>query len=550
MSSIVLLVGQCGNQVGHELMGLIDKSDTHPLSHRDGKLRCVSVDSESKVISHNYREDTRSGRLYREGNMIAGQRGRGNNWALGYHGLSGETEETSLLHRAMETVRKEVERCDNYAGTIVVHSLTGGTGSGLGSRLVERIRDTYPLAHVMSVAVSPHSSGDSPLQHYNSLLSLSSLQHCADGVLLFSNDDVLHHITTHTGLLSRQKPSSSISLKDMNSYISASLAGVLQPLGSKPKLIKGKLKERGCKGGVEVINDKKDKKRFSQGGGMIRKTDTISKKLSFSLDESQDRSDVHHYKSVFGRSLGSASSLASDDHFADTSFHATDSDACTEMSRQPRSTTSALLRYRGIVNPSSSETRTSKSDSYQSSQLAAGVSSGNEPWEMLRSVCAEPSKKFATVHHITKSKVSWESLTQSLIHSIRRYDRQGMSFSTICSLLVARGDHDGSFAEVSTKIEDKLRSSLSCVEWNPFPVDFWISQYNPVGPKDSQSFTLCLNSTKIVETLEDVMVKARAMYDAGAYLHWFWKHGCSKSDFMDAFDNLDSVVEEYKLAAR
>lgn len=118
MSSIVLLVGQCGNQVGHELMGLIDKSDTHPLSHRDGKLRCVCVDSESKVINHNYREDTRSGRLYREGNMIAGQRGRGNNWALGYHGLSGETEETSLLHRAMETVRKEVERCDNYAGKI------------------------------------------------------------------------------------------------------------------------------------------------------------------------------------------------------------------------------------------------------------------------------------------------------------------------------------------------------------------------------------------------------------------------------------------------
>lgn len=97
-------------------MSLIDKSDTHPLSHRDGKLRCVCVDSETKVINHNFREDTRSGRLYREGNMISGQRGRGNNWALGYHGLNGETEETSLLHRAMETMRKEVERCDNYAG--------------------------------------------------------------------------------------------------------------------------------------------------------------------------------------------------------------------------------------------------------------------------------------------------------------------------------------------------------------------------------------------------------------------------------------------------
>lgn len=119
MSSIVLLVGQCGNQVGHELMSLIDKSDTHPLSHRDGKLRCVCVDSETKVINHNYREDTRSGRFYREGNMISGQRGRGNNWALGYHGLSGETEEISLLHRVMETVRKEVERCDSYAGKVL-----------------------------------------------------------------------------------------------------------------------------------------------------------------------------------------------------------------------------------------------------------------------------------------------------------------------------------------------------------------------------------------------------------------------------------------------
>ena len=56
----------------------------------------------------------------------------------------------------------------------------------------------------------------------------------------------------------------------------------------------------------------------------------------------------------------------------------------------------------------------------------------------------------------------------------------------------------------------------------------FIGQSNPAGPKDSQSLTLCLNSTKIVETLEDVTAKARAMYDAGAYLHWYWKHGCSK----------------------
>ena len=82
--------------------------------------------------------------------------------------------------------------------------------------------------------------------------------------------------------------------------------------------------------------------------------------------------------------------------------------------------------------------------------------------------------------------------------------------------------------------QNQLQSRISFdTQLNVFLTDltqdiFCTGQYNPVGPKDSQSLTLCLNSTKIVETLENVMVKARAMYDAGAYLHWFWKHGCSK----------------------
>ena len=124
MSSIVLLVGQCGNQVGHDLMTLIDTSDIHPLCHRDGKLRCVCVDSESKVIGRNYCDDTRRSALYRERNMISGQKGRGNNWALGYHGFHMETAETSLLHRTMESLRMEVERCDNYAGNLRLAAVT------------------------------------------------------------------------------------------------------------------------------------------------------------------------------------------------------------------------------------------------------------------------------------------------------------------------------------------------------------------------------------------------------------------------------------------
>lgn len=295
-------------------------------------------------------------------------------------------------------------------------------------------------------------------------------------MLLFNNDDVLHHMTTHSGLMSRQKSSGSISLGDMNSYISASLAGVFQPLGSKPKRVKGKSKEVGSN--MVINTDKKiEKNNYCYSGVKFSKTDPVSRKLSYSLDEWQGRPDVRGNRSLVTASQCSVASYISDDSVY---LPSTVGDIGTrdEMSKQPRSTASALLRYQGIVSPSSLKSRTSNAGNSQSLQLAAGVPGGDEPWEMLRSVCTEPSKKFATVHHISKRKVSWETLTQSLIHSMRRYDRRGTQFSSICSLLVARGDHDGSFAKVSAKIEEKLRHSLRYVEWNPFPVDFWISEYS------------------------------------------------------------------------
>ena len=291
-------------------------------------------------------------------------------------------------------------------------------------------------------------------------------------MLLFNNDDVLHHITAHSSMISQQKPSGSISLRDMNSYISASLAGVLQPLGNKPKWIKGKSKERASRVMVDKMKDEKS----DNSGKRSSKTDTISKELSYSLDESLDRSRSVDPRSLFVSSQYSAASFRSGDSSVDMPSFTSVFGAHNEMAKQPRSTASALLRYRGIVSPSSSKTRTSNGDNCQPSQLAAGVSSGNEPWEMLRLVCADPSKKFATVHHIAKCKVSWEALTQSLIHSICHYDRHGTQFASICSLLVARGDNDGTFAEMSAKIEEKLRRSMAYVEWNPFPVDFWISE--------------------------------------------------------------------------
>jgi tubulin delta len=63
----------------------------------------------------------------------------------------------------MECLRKESEQADYYLGTVLVHSLAGGTGSGLGSRLLEEYKDVFNKAYLMTVSIWPNPSGETPL---------------------------------------------------------------------------------------------------------------------------------------------------------------------------------------------------------------------------------------------------------------------------------------------------------------------------------------------------------------------------------------------------
>ena len=54
-------------------------------------------------------------------------------------------------------------------------STAGGTGSGLGSRFLEMMRDEYPSTYLYASCVYPSESGESALQHYNCLLSTAYL---------------------------------------------------------------------------------------------------------------------------------------------------------------------------------------------------------------------------------------------------------------------------------------------------------------------------------------------------------------------------------------
>merc|ERR1712149_27210 len=77
---------------------------------------------------------------------------------------------------ALDETRKEVENCDCPQGFQICHSLGGGTGSGMGTLTLLKLRDAYPdrMMCTFSVFPSPKVS-DTVVEPYNATLSLNQL---------------------------------------------------------------------------------------------------------------------------------------------------------------------------------------------------------------------------------------------------------------------------------------------------------------------------------------------------------------------------------------
>ncbi|CAH1643137.1 unnamed protein product [Spodoptera littoralis] len=200
-------VGRCGNQIGSKFWEVI--SDEHGIDptgvyHGDSDLqleriqvyyneglsakfvpRAVLVDLEPGTM------DTIRGGVYgqifRPDNIVFGVTGAGNNWAKGYY-----TEGADLLESILDVVRKEAEGCDCLQGFQLVHSLGGGTGSGLGTLLLANLTEEYPdrILVTYSVVPSPKVS-DTVVEPYNATLAVNQLienstqSYCIDNEALY-----------------------------------------------------------------------------------------------------------------------------------------------------------------------------------------------------------------------------------------------------------------------------------------------------------------------------------------------------------------------------
>ncbi|CAN1778063.1 Tubulin beta-1 chain, partial [Linum perenne] len=171
--------GQCGNQIGGKFWEVVcDEHGIDPTGRYVGNTkeqlerinvyyneasggryvpRAVLLDLEPGTM-----DSLRTGpfgQIFRPDNFVFGQNGAGNNWAKGHY-----TEGAELIDAVLDVVRKEAENCDCLQGFQVCHSLGGGTGSGMGTLLISKIREEYPdrmnqnavgdLNHLISTTMS------------------------------------------------------------------------------------------------------------------------------------------------------------------------------------------------------------------------------------------------------------------------------------------------------------------------------------------------------------------------------------------------------------
>ncbi|ELK01475.1 Tubulin gamma-1 chain [Pteropus alecto] len=184
--------------------------------------RAVLLDLEPRVI-HSILNSPYA-KLYNPENIYLSEHGggAGNNWASGF------SQGEKIHEDIFDIIDREADGSDSLEGFVLCHSIAGGTGSGLGSYLLERLNDRYPKKLVQTYSVFPNQDemSDVVVQPYNSLLTLKRLTQNADCVVVLDNT-ALNRIATDR--LHIQNPSFSQINQLVSTIMSASTTTLRYP---------------------------------------------------------------------------------------------------------------------------------------------------------------------------------------------------------------------------------------------------------------------------------------------------------------------------------
>lgn len=244
--NITIQIGQCGNQIGCRFWDLalrehsslnkkaqfdealntffrnVDIKRSHnsfdtveiPVGKgtekiRNLRARAVLIDTEEGVVNEIMKGPLNE--VFDHRQYVTDVSGAGNNWAVG-HMFYGHKYADSIR----ELVRKNAEPCDSLESFFIMHSMGGGTGSGLGTAVLKLLADDYKEVHRFVVAVYPSSDDDVITSPYNCVLAMKQLTDYADCVMPIDNQSLINIVNKVESFYQTTSAKTSINLKRLD----------------------------------------------------------------------------------------------------------------------------------------------------------------------------------------------------------------------------------------------------------------------------------------------------------------------------------------------
>ncbi|KAF8663435.1 hypothetical protein AX16_001005 [Volvariella volvacea WC 439] len=179
--------------------------------------RSLYIDLEPGVV-----DDVKAGpyrSLFHPETLITGKEDAANNYARGHYTVGKE-----LIDPVMDQIRRLADNCSGLQGFFVFHSFGGGTGSGFGALLLERLSTDYGKKSKLEFCVYPAPQlSSSVVEPYNSVLTTHTTLEHSDCSFMVDNEAIYDICKKNLGVTSPSFSNLNRLIAQVVSSITASL---------------------------------------------------------------------------------------------------------------------------------------------------------------------------------------------------------------------------------------------------------------------------------------------------------------------------------------
>lgn len=199
---ISLHIGQAGVQIGNACWELYSKEHNINPDGRTDRVddqftsfftetscgsyvpRTLFIDLEPGVIESI--KNSKFSKLYRPSSLICGKEDAANNYARGFY-----TTGKEIIDEVCEEIRRIATNCEGLQGFLIFHSFGGGTGSGFGALLMEKLAEEFGKKSRLEFSIYPAPRiSTTVVEPYNSILTTHATLNHADCSFLVDNEAI------------------------------------------------------------------------------------------------------------------------------------------------------------------------------------------------------------------------------------------------------------------------------------------------------------------------------------------------------------------------